>query len=567
MRFYVSLVLIILSLGVSPIGWAVQGTPVAKINSCKSLLSFEPGSTQRPELQDSADLFEDTLNKLIRLMKSDDVKAHVVRDRYVRAQYIQLQAEIASVKLNVPGGHYPYAGTLECINNIEIFLSLVKKDSAAPISLSQDLTWMPADFNPEASRAEDIAYVKTLLSNPEPYYQKFRTRLETQGVNAAFPELSASVLNLVHTMMNESLVSASKENLFLGKLRERALERLGEVVKAGLPYRRTIDAIQNGVAMLDVFERGRPGAKLPPLYHGIKWQYHAHIMKAEVPVHILFPTQYSLGVSDLMKVRGVPIGLVGIGTEPQYADGFFQSPLEFWFHDINHSRRAWQQFGDRAKELKLSIEEYSRLSNQFVREEIFPVVQVHRDDTELTKNLKRLAKVLLFEVSHEEALPLDREMLKWALARRPFDIGKFIFETKTDDKIKYFTVPLASVETVTFRKLEGDFYDMGEMRIQGLGGSEVRTRDMVAKAAQWLNSELNLGIPPEVLDANVRDDSGMPNDLRAKLVHRYETDPAHTAPINETIAIEDWKKLGRQRRPVPFLFDASGQPYRGNHNK
>ena len=280
-----------------------------------------------------------------------------------------------------------------------------------------------------------------------------------------------------------------------------------------------------------------------------------------MPTYILFPTQTSLGVSDLIKVRGVPLGLLGIAPEPMYADGFYQSPLEFWFHDVNHARRAWQQFVGRAQELNLSIDEYSRLSNAFVRNEVLPIIEVKSGDDENTKNLKRLAKVLLFEICHEEALPLDREMLKWALGRTPFADGKFVFEAQDENGVKYYTGPMATIETVTFRKLEGEFYDMGEMRIGGLGSTEVRTRSMVANAAQWLNAQLGLGIAPEVLKSNVQDDSGMPYDLRAKLINRYESDPAHTAPINETSAILDWKKLGYQRKPVDYFFDAAGRRY------
>jgi outer membrane protein assembly factor BamA len=50
-----------------------------------------------------------------------------------------------------------------------------------------------------------------------------------------------------------------------------------------------------------------------------------------------------INVTDLIKLRCVPILIMGVVDKPIYADQYLNSPLDFWAHDIQHSKRQIQE--------------------------------------------------------------------------------------------------------------------------------------------------------------------------------------------------------------------------------
>ena len=250
MRVYVISALLAFSVCLPQPGWAQNGAAVQIIDNCGSYLepvhthaksvrerqpwaafdaqsappTFDQASQQldqyieyarnagagRMELQDSADLFSKPIADLTQRLEAQDVRTLAQGDRYLQALYTQLRANIASVSKDIAGGHFPYVGSLECLNNIRVFISLLGKPTPKRISQAADLSWFPPSFDAKLSRAEDTRYIKSLLADPQSYYQEFRKRLLEQGPNAPTPEFRSSVFNLTHNLMDNSILDAGR---------------------------------------------------------------------------------------------------------------------------------------------------------------------------------------------------------------------------------------------------------------------------------------------------------------------------------------------------------------------
>jgi hypothetical protein len=502
-------------------------------------------------LDESKDIFEIPFNQLLAHLKK--IK-NQNQDNSVLILYVeQIEMKIKHAKLDAPGGRYPFTPSLEILSD--------SKRLYQNIDPSIQPNHLEKIGNPEeyAKRLDDIKttdkiQTRKILNNPDTYYKDYSTRLKKYGPNAKFPEYEGLLSLAEIKLSSDDFLASIDENPILAKLRENVLSEIKQMKKEGFPYRKTINAMEQTMALFDIQQRAfNTKIDIPPLYHSLRWQYHANIMKGAIPEHVLLPSIYPLGITDLLKIRGQPMGFIGFETAPMYVDGHYQSSLEFWFHDFNHSRRMWQQYADRSKELSLDLESYRKISDNFVRDEVLPLVKIQKSDSDELKEIKRLAKVILFEIVHEDALPLDKAILKESLERPPLGIGRFVFETLDKDisTVSYAKGYNVSVLAITFRKLEGNFYDMSAMRISGLGGEHVRTREWVLKAANYLNENLKLGIDSDVLLKNVSDDSGLPVDLRVKIKKSSQEDP-RIQPLQEPAADEHFNRTGEYPGSIPF---------------
>jgi hypothetical protein len=82
----------------------------------------------------------------------------------------------------------------------------------------------------------------------------------------------------------------------------------------------------------------------PPYYHKYRYErYIEYTISRSKYGLILFPTYYSLGVTDLLKLRAFPLFPIGIQIKKLHVDEFQQTPSEFFVHDINHARRMFEE--------------------------------------------------------------------------------------------------------------------------------------------------------------------------------------------------------------------------------
>jgi hypothetical protein len=241
-----------------------------------------------------------------------------------------------------------------------------------------------------------------------------------------------------------------------------------------------------------------------------------HYLAAEVSDQVFFPTIVSLGVTDFLKTRGVPISFIGINTEIERVDGFYQTPYEFFIHDVNHARRMQLFFQEEADRRSLNMHDFCRQTSRYVKETLLPLFCLKKaDDAEMRKK-KKITKMVLFEILHEDALPADPETIRQALLRPPMQLTPF--EKIEGDKVVYIMEPGATTLAYVFRKLAHTFYDAPEDRRGYIVEDCFRSREAILEAAKRLFSDLGLGAPPaRLLEDYVLTDAGFPDDFRHEL--------------------------------------------------
>lgn len=284
------------------------------------------------------------------------------------------------------------------------------------------------------------SFEETIIADPVAAYQEFHSRLLNDGPNASFPEFKPTVDFVLKELQSPEFESVFSKHLDLG-LELKEVKTLfahvnlkftfdnkdkypyPEPFKAPFPYRPTIDAIEAGLRLLDKLNRLDPGNKAVPLYHFDRYAYHRHSLVAD-PGVIIFPTTKNLTFYDLIRVRSVPIGFIGVVSKTLRVDRHQQSPLDFWYHDLNHVRRMYGYINLRIRQ-RNAIKENERLSffkemDDFIVSKIIPnIVKLPAGATEEQIAIRRLVRIVFFEILHESALTAERETIIEDLLRGP----------------------------------------------------------------------------------------------------------------------------------------------------
>jgi hypothetical protein len=252
------------------------------------------------------------------------------------------------------------------------------------------------------------------------------------------------------------------------------------------------------------------------------------------PDHIMFPTAAKLGATDLLKGRGVPVGFLGINTEVMWVDGFHQTPFEFYVHDINHTRRMFQFMVEDAAANLQGLQDYVAASDAYVRGTLLPAITPMPSDDPETQHYKRLCKIVLFEVLHEDAQPASPDVVLKALHRPALHATPF--ESCAGTTVTYLMEAGASTLAYVFRKLSHEFYDRPEARQAAIVAPAYRTRPHVVEATVRLCGALGFDVPLPQIRALVATDAGFPQDFLRSLVRDIARRPGETPVLQEGCA-------------------------------
>lgn len=270
-------------------------------------------------------------------------------------------------------------------------------------------------------------------------YEQLSRRLREKGPNASFPEFKPVVDHLVselnadwflaaiekHPVLQHEL-TAVKTMLFHVNFefsyQDRAHYPYEQPFDGPFPYRPTIDAIERAISLFDTVDRLLNPDLVGELYHYDRYAYHRHKMMAD-PRTVIIPTLKSFGFNPLIEARSVPIGFIGVVTRGLRVDRHYQTPLDFWYHDLNHVRRMVEYLYQTLRQHKImtfeeEIQLYRSMDN-FIQNTLMPHIQ-KVPLSEREEFIKRaLLRVLIFEIVHESALPADRQSIIDDLLRRP----------------------------------------------------------------------------------------------------------------------------------------------------
>src|SRR3989344_5747497 len=321
-----------------------------------------------------------------------------------------------------------------------------------------------------------------VINDPIGAYIDFYARLKEHGLNAPFPEFKPVVDFLVQELrsdyfkdvlvanpaleyeMNEVLTFLAHVNL---KFNTEGAEQYPYEVPFSepFPYRPTIDAIESAIRLLDKMNRLQPGNKAMKLYHFDRYCYHRHSLVSSQDV-VLIPTLDELSLVDFIRTRSVPIEFVGVISKTTRVDGHQQSPLDFWYHDLNHARRLYAYIVRREKQKGITTDmqklAFYKEVDQFITDVIFPkLIDIPTDASEEEKALRQLATMIIFEIVHETALTLEKDEIVRDLLR-PNGPQPFEYMMKKEDVEHESDIEALEAKRTPTGNLESGSSVMGE---------------------------------------------------------------------------------------------------------
>lgn len=357
------------------------------------------------------------------------------------------------------------------------------------------------------SRTQGVSHhewIREWVKNPVDLYRELRQRFEQNhnSLNTPVLELLPVVEYFRSQMMLPAMEEKCRNDAALAFMRDQMLHKLHHVTiqnGAMCPYEPTLRILFEAVGFFDV--ACRTEKNLSTHFQKKYWYRYEELMR-RLPDVIIIPSFDNISATDLMKIRGTPVYFIGVSTEPVYVDEFWQSPLEFLIHDLNH---AWKMMDMDDRFFKhrpeVSRDELISKSNAFIRE-YFPTIAIQKTDTEEQKEMKKLKKILLFEVGHEDARPLLPAIVSEALLEdEGYEFPDIVVRYDEDGKQAYLeqrTIPGITALSYVRHKLQHGFFDQTDSQNIQIVSPKYRSVEWIVKATEELLTEMQATIPPAV---------------------------------------------------------------------
>jgi hypothetical protein len=375
------------------------------------------------------------------------------------------------------------------------------------------------NFDPWIREHEN--FIKELANDPYNVYISLRNRLKLGGQTVSFPELRGVVGYLIKNLFQNETIYAyynlDVEKQTQLKLLTHKLIAIMTRSKYYFPYANTLYAIEGLLSLLDIYYRATNSGtseEAPEFYHNFRYRsYLDYLILDASPENVTIPTFVNTGSTFFIKIRCVPITILGITDKPTLADQYINSPIDFWAHDIQHARRQIQEteayydrfvkhskyYSQRSPFDIITKDEFYKYMADFTKFFVLPLLKVTKGEDPTVVAYKKIIKLLIFEVVHEKAWPIT----KLALCRCTpllYDIFPIenlaVINDEIDTNDQQFNDPttLSNLRG----KLRHGFYDLVEDPNPNVLPVEYRTSKKFAEAAKILLTLLNCGYNPKL---------------------------------------------------------------------
>ena len=283
----------------------------------------------------------------------------------------------------------------------------------------------------DANRSTPVKVtLNDLRSDPLSSYKLLKARLEKYGVMAPFPEFLEVVLALEKELKKKEVLDFIETSCFAKNQHTLVLIDLAFLqvhfrsydAKHPLaqnygqcPYAPSLFAIKKALEFLDNFNRISYQG-VPDLYHTERYSYiFPHIFNNQL---IYFPVLAGLKLKDFIRLRSVPIGFIGVESQAVFTDGDYNSPLDYFFHDMHHFRRQIGHNKLFQQRTKLSTDKMFNLFNKMIKKvELF--ICWNEATPKKERMIRQILELLYFELWHEFGFTPDQESIKTAFLCKP----------------------------------------------------------------------------------------------------------------------------------------------------
>lgn len=295
-------------------------------------------------------------------------------------------------------------------------------------------------------------FYKKMTSEPFSTYSELRERLSKHGATTSFPEFKGVIFYLIKKIFQDKEVNEFCEtDKTLNNFRKILVHEIIAVMMESryvYPYKATILLIEQMLKLIDTYYRVKDD-KYTAYYHNFRYRvYLTFLLDDQNNDYVVMPV-LSIGATDIIKLRSVPILVLGVTNEPLHADQYMNTPLDFWAHDIQHARRQIQEteryydlivkhskyYDSRSPFDIISKLQFYKMMDDFTKNKILPMVTLKNakglsgDELQMTKDSNeqsKLRKLLIFEIVHEKAWPIT----KFSICRN-IKLGYDIFPIET----------------------------------------------------------------------------------------------------------------------------------------
>lgn len=395
-----------------------------------------------------------------------------------------------------------------------------RKDIRVNEPLKQIMDYLTTtDFNPWKNEHEE--FIQKMQNEPYITYKELKNRLILEGQMVSFPEFKGVVAILIEKIFQTDILKYYQDDKGRSVILETLIHKLIAIMTKSryyFPYVSTLYAIESMLILLDTYYRETSTESLPNFYHNFRYRsYLDYIVLTSNPENIVIPTFVSTGATFFVKIRCVPILVLGVAIEPTLADQYINSPLDFWAHDIQHARRQIQEtsaYYDRyvkhrdyySKRDPFNIvkkDDFYYKMSLFTQKTILPIIIPKKNDDEKTKAYKRIMKLIIFEVVHEKAWPITALAICRCI---PLLYDVFPIETLTiidDNGVKSIdTIDRRFNDPTTLSNLRGKlrhgFYDKVNNTIGIIVPEKYRTSQNISICAKIILTLLGCKCNPDM---------------------------------------------------------------------
>ena len=357
-------------------------------------------------------------------------------------------------------------------------------------------------------------WVRGIIKNPLKGYNEIKESFceNNNGLETPMPELEAIISKMKNDLYSNKVNEYCNENNFAMWQRNIIDMLITNVISEKFPYKSTITTIISVIQFFDILSRDDKGfydnwdAFQEHIHDPRKEQYayffshkygnHLNKILGMFPDEIIIPTYEHLWATDLMRVRGIPIRFIGLSNDFLYVDEFWQSPLEFLWHDGDHSLRMAYEDAKYCEENNMTREDYIKQSVSFSNSYL-DEIKIKKTDSVEEKEIKKLKKLILFEITHEDSKPFMKDVIISSIQTEEwFDIHRenIVKDEKTWKWKREKTIEAWSwISPLAFllHKLQHWFFDQVDRQIPQIVSPEYRTAEYIAKAAYGVLKDLD----------------------------------------------------------------------------
>jgi len=417
-------------------------------------------------------------------------------------------------------------------------------------------------------------YVRNIISQQSVEYNKLVMKGFFSGCHETIQiiELKDCVDYLKHGLDIEIIENKCRENPILQQLRDSLLCSIFSVTsneEMSYLYGPTIRVLIKIIDFYDIIIRSIH--EVPPYYH--KYRYERYVEYCiSLRDLFIFPTFAYIGATDLIKLRAYPLFPIGLNIKLEFVDEFFQSPIEFFIHDINHTRRMIEtNISDMKKngvdiDKQTQVTEYYNQSNVCLQKVLNiikntikakdqpqpNVDEIHipsiahdgsigierlfhldmndyskvNKSTQIDQGYSQIIKIIIFEITHEDALPMREDVICSTILRNS-GIETPFPRLSQEGKVITSIEPGGSILGFVKYKLRNGFFDSVENPLDVIVKHFYRTDNQIAIATQILLSKLcdnkvtNNSSEHERILINITDKEGLNLPVNEDLIVKY----------------------------------------------